>query len=281
MSISNASANFGLSAIATSGRPLITTNTVLGQTQTPMSLTTCDNGFYASLILQDPADTATLDTNDYDVTLTANAAVAATGVLTLTGNAVAAQTVTIGSVTYTFRASVSTTANEVLVGATASDSLDNLIAAINAGAGSGTLYGSATVAHPQVSAAAGTGDTMNVTADTAGAAGNSIATTETMTNGSFGAATLTGGADANAWSGASLDFEGVDFAVNASIQGLLVYCSTGSVTVSNSTDLVIPVPATGKALIACPTGVTELLGTLTFTAESANTLVYITSFGTV
>lgn len=125
-----------------------------------------------------------------------NLAIAATGTLTLTGNAVAAETVTIGTRTYTWVAAAGATADEVEIGADASASLDNLIAAINGAAGAGTIYGTGTVAHAQVSAATGAGDTMVATARTAGVAGNSIATTETMTNGSWGAATLTGGADA-------------------------------------------------------------------------------------
>lgn len=127
-------------------------------------------------------------------TFTVTAAnVAATGTLTLTGNVTADDTVTIGSTVYTFKATPSA-AFEVDVGATASDSLDNLIAAINAGAGAGTAYGTGTTAHPTVTAAAGSGDTMVVTAITAGTGGNSIATTETIaSNGSWGAATLAGG----------------------------------------------------------------------------------------
>lgn len=121
-----------------------------------------------------------------------------TGTLTLTDNAVEDETVTIGTKVYTWRETVSTTANQVLIGATASDSLDNLIAAINGtnDAGqSGTLYGSATVAHTQVAAAAGASDTMDVTAlDTiSNAVGTLIATTETMTAGSWGATTLADG----------------------------------------------------------------------------------------
>lgn len=49
-----------------------------------------------------------------------------------------------------------------------------------------------------VTAADGAGDTLVVTAKTAGLAANSYATTETLVNGSWGAATLTGGADAAA-----------------------------------------------------------------------------------
>lgn len=139
--------------------------------------------------------------------------VAATGTLTLVGNVTAGQTVTIGVGTgqkvYTFQNTINggSSANQVKVGATASESLDNLIAAINAGTGSGTLYGPPTTAHTQVTAAAGAGDTMVLTAkldNQTGSFGNTIATTETLTNGSFGAATLTGGVDADEVSAATV-----------------------------------------------------------------------------
>lgn len=118
--------------------------------------------------------------------------VAATGTLTLTGNAVANETVTIGGQVYTFKAAL-TASNQILIGAAATDTLDNLIAAINGAAGAGSTYGTGTIQNIFVSAAAGAGDTMVVTARTSGAIGNAVATTETLTNGSWGAATLAGG----------------------------------------------------------------------------------------
>jgi hypothetical protein len=273
MSISGGKAVFGLSATGTGTRPLVSSSTLIGESTATIALAS-DIAFSASAYLQESTDAATLNTNTMGVGITANAAVAATGVLTLTGNAVAAQTVTIGGVTYTWRASVSTTANEVLIGATASDSLDNLIDAINLedGAGeSGTLYGSDTVAHPTVSAAAGAGDTMDVTALTAGEAGNAIATTETMTNGSFGAATLTLGANANAWTGAATDFEGEAFpAATTSVQAIWIYVLTGSLTVTAS-GVSIPIPTLGRAQLAAATSISALLATITFTAASNDT----------
>lgn len=121
------------------------------------------------------------------------AGVAATGILTLTANAADGETVTIGTKTYTFQATLTNVDGNVLIGATASDSLDNLIAAINLAAGAGTLYAASTTANGFVSAAAGAGDTMDVTALKAGTFGNTIATTETLANGSWGGATLSGG----------------------------------------------------------------------------------------
>ena len=120
--------------------------------------------------------------------------VAATGTLTLTGNALNAETVTIDTKVYTFQTVLTDVDGNVLIGATASDSLDNLIAAITLGAGSGTLYAASMTLHPTATAAAGAGDTMDASANAQGTAGNTIATTETLTNGSWGGATLSGGA---------------------------------------------------------------------------------------
>lgn len=117
----------------------------------------------------------------------------AKGVLTLTANPGNTETVTLGTKVYTFQTTLTNVDGNVLIGASASASLDNLIAAITLGAGAGTLYATATTLHPTVTATAGAGDTMNVEAKSFGTAGNSIATTETLANGSFANATLTGG----------------------------------------------------------------------------------------
>lgn len=123
------------------------------------------------------------------------AGTAATGTLTLAGNVSDGDTVTIGNVTYTFRTSPDE-ANEVDIGVAATDSIDNLIAAINGAAGEGTLYGTGTEANELASAAAGSGDTMVVTARTKGTIGNTVATTEAGSQTSWGAVTLTGGVGA-------------------------------------------------------------------------------------
>lgn len=135
----------------------------------------------------------------------------ATGVLTFAGNATRAnafgtltfganpldtETVTIDARVYTFQTVLTNADGNVLIGATASDSLDNLIAAITLGAGSGTTYAAATTLHATVTAAVGAGDTMVATAKTSGTGGNSIATTTIVTLGSWGGATLASGATA-------------------------------------------------------------------------------------
>lgn len=120
----------------------------------------------------------------------------ATGTLTLSGNAGNGETVTIDATTYTWRTTLTTAAYDVLIGASASASIDNLISAINRTGAAGTAYSEATTAHATVTAEAGAGDTMTATASTAGEDGNSIVTTTTMASGSWGDVTLTGG---SAW----------------------------------------------------------------------------------
>lgn len=117
----------------------------------------------------------------------------ATGTLTLTGQPLDTETVDIGGKTYTFQDTLTDVDGNVLIGAAATDSLDNLIAAINLGAGSGTVYAASTTANFEVTALAGAGDTMDVTAIVAGVFGNAIVSTEGLTNGSWGGGTLTGG----------------------------------------------------------------------------------------
>lgn len=124
----------------------------------------------------------------------AGAPVAATNVLTLTGLPIANETVTIDDTTYTFVATPNA-AYEVQIGATASDCIDNLIAAMQAGAGAGTVYGTGTVAHPTVTVAAGAGDTMTLTANTPGAASSLIETSEILTFGNFTYDNMYGGVD--------------------------------------------------------------------------------------
>lgn len=85
----------------------------------------------------------------------------------------------------------STAEDEFLIDAsTASNTIDNLIAAIMGTGTSGTDYGSETRIHISVSAAVGAGDTMVVTSRRPGVEGDTIKTTEVGANSSWDAATL-------------------------------------------------------------------------------------------
>jgi len=117
----------------------------------------------------------------------------ASNVLSSIGNAGLGDSVTIGTQTYTFAAAAGA-ANTVAIGATAADSLANLAAAVNGGAGAGVAYGAGTVANVDATAVA-SGPSVTFTAKIAGAGGNSIFATETGANLGFATAgTLAGGA---------------------------------------------------------------------------------------
>jgi hypothetical protein len=127
----------------------------------------------------------------------------ATGTLTVTGTISANETVTLGTTVYKFVAAggvdagtpAGTSTNPWLVslGADTSHALTNLGNAITGNGTAGTDYSTLLTAHTSVTTSLVTSTTVKVTAITAGTSGNSIATTETLANGSFGGTTLSGG----------------------------------------------------------------------------------------
>jgi len=139
-------------------------------------------------------------TTDVDATV---ASVAASGTLTVSGTPVSGSTVTIGSVTYTFRTTLTTSPttipNEVLIGANAEAAIDNLVKAITLAATIGTNYSTGTLVHPTVTAVKASASTMTVTALTVGDAGNSIITIPTGNYLTFAQPTLKGGITYSSW----------------------------------------------------------------------------------
>lgn len=123
------------------------------------------------------------------------------GYLSVPENFSEGETVTLGSQTYTFRASLST-GGDVLLELTRDDSLRNLIQAINHESGAGSLYHSDTNENSSAEAFLQSEGMMKAFAITPGEAGNSIEVNETSesvwhTEGgvSFPIATLVLGAD--------------------------------------------------------------------------------------
>ncbi|MDR5729864.1 MAG: hypothetical protein RB191_20830, partial [Terriglobia bacterium] len=137
-------------------------------------------------------------------TVSIPASVTATGLYTETGNFAAGDTVTVGSLVYTFVTPIGSTPGNVLVGGTVALSLGYLAAAINnSGVGAGTNYVAQTVgANPSATAVA-TATTLALTAEPslAAAVANAVATVYTpisSSEGAFGHTTLTGGVDSTA-----------------------------------------------------------------------------------
>lgn len=112
--------------------------------------------------------------------------------LTVGAQPAAGETVTIGTKVYTFRTTLTPTEGEVLRGANAAASLDNLKLAINRtdpGTNDGVNYKIA-AANPDVEATTNTDTTQLVAARYTGIWANSYATTETLANGSWAGANL-------------------------------------------------------------------------------------------
>lgn len=121
-------------------------------------------------------------------------AVNATQTLTFAANAVAAETVTVGGKVYTWQAAYANTDGLVVVGATAAASAQNLFDAINnTPSALGVTVGAVNTPNTQVRASAVTATTVVVQSKIGGTIGNLIVSTETMTQGSFGAGNLAGG----------------------------------------------------------------------------------------
>ncbi|CAA2141478.1 phage tail tube protein [Hyphomicrobium sp. ghe19] len=118
----------------------------------------------------------------------------ASRVLTYTDVPTDGETVTIGAQVYKFKTALTPAANEVLIGADADASYQNLTHAINGTGIPGTHYAAGTLVNTDVSAVfAAPGKTVTVTALAKGAAANAIVTTATTDDATWAGATLTGG----------------------------------------------------------------------------------------
>jgi phage tail sheath protein FI len=171
-----------------------------------IAVTTLQSGGVAAqgtlTVANNPNDGETMTIGGQVYTFRSTAGTAAQGTLTLDTPPSDGETMTIGGQVYTFQTALTNSAGNILIGATLADTQANIVAAINADpAGAGTKYAAATVQNPAVAAASAfAANKLVLTANTAGAAGNSVATTSTFaapTN-VFDAATLgatTPGAD--------------------------------------------------------------------------------------
>ena len=169
----------------------IAINGVVGGTGTP-SVTFVAGAGYEHLFIADG-----LNLQYYD------GIAAAVGTLTVAGGNIAAtETFEIDGVYYEWTAGsvdagtpAGTLANPWLValGSNDTEALTNARLALNAGGTAGTTYSTALTMHLTVEGTTSTATELNVRARTRGTGGNSISTTETGANISWGAVTLEGG----------------------------------------------------------------------------------------
>ncbi len=184
-------------------------------------------------LLQDAFNSSAALTAVTGSTTTLTQGTKASGALTFSGTATDTQTVTIGARTYTFQTTLTNVAGNVLIGADAAASIVNLARAVTAGAGSGSLYAAATTVHPTVTGVATSATVFTATALLAGEAGNAIVSTDTLTNASWGRATLFGGSDGfavNAMAGQKVTFTGNVTAALAGVTAIVASNTAGVLT---------------------------------------------------
>ncbi len=119
-------------------------------------------------------------------------AVKAQGKLTLQNQPSVGETITLGTKTYSFVASlVTNTDGQIVIGATVAATRANIMAAVNLSGLPGSQYASATSLNGDVEATSTSGNDIFFTAKIGGTAGNSIASTSTLVApNTFDAATL-------------------------------------------------------------------------------------------
>jgi hypothetical protein len=199
-------------------------------------------------------------------------------ILTLSGNASDTETVTVGTKVYTFQTSLTNVDGNVLIGASASDSIDNLIVAINLGAGAGTKYATATTTHPESAlASAGAGDTMDVSVNQNSS--DTLATTETLGSGSWGAAAFVFPTDVEIMAGREFVREDVNYNVRVSRDKIENFNNTtskwiditGTDLTGESVDLVdTAIPLLSGKRILCVTNGVDAIRKWTASGDTAD-----------
>ena len=213
--------------------------------------------------------TVTIGDNVYRFMSALGAGVAATGTLTMnTDQPHDGDTVLMGNTTYTFKTALTPTAGQILIDDSTEHSMDNLIAAIEGGAGAGTKYATGTLSQGAVTATKATADTMLVTYDSVGFLGNDYDTAGTATHATWGATTLVGGIDAQAANDVLI---GAD--VQACIDNLVLAITAGVDTSKYGTGTVAnPLATAAKTDASTMTATNKVAGVIGNSTALAETL---------
>jgi len=185
----------------------------------------------------------------------------AAGILTLGSLPLDTETVTINGQAYTFKATLAS-AYDILIDVDIQTTLQNLAAAINDSGGAGTKYGTGTVINPDVQAEEMVSPQMKVLAVVAGTAGNSLTLADTLSDGAWDGATLSGGADIPSPSSFYLTRLPIDVTTVRSVMAVTRAYKTDSGTAKMRTNFVGPAGAatlgTEQSLTVNPTFRTDV-----------------------
>ena len=189
---------------------------------------------------------------------------AAASTLTVTGGGTqvtANDQVTVGGTTYKFVTTLTGVANEVLIGASDTQALLNLKAAINAApGGAGTAYGIGTTANANVTAGTATATTLAVTSTINGTAGNTV-----------GSTIVGGGSGHESWTGATLAGGTAGATVTVGAQTYTFVAALSTTPVAN--EVVASSEATGLTNLKAAVNGAAGAGTTYSSNTTANTQV--------
>lgn len=117
----------------------------------------------------------------------------ATQILTVSGQPANTNTVVVDTITYTFQTTLTDVTGNVLIGASALESIQNLMNAINGGPGAGLAYAASMLTHTTVRAYIISATKLVVESLVVGTAANAYSTTETHANGAWANTTMDDG----------------------------------------------------------------------------------------
>jgi flagellin len=179
----------------------------------------------------------------------------ATGTIDMTAVPTQGNTVNIGGQTYTFE-TTATAANQVAIGGSVNQTLLNLQAAVNGGAGAGTAYGTGTQPNASAQITTVTGGSATVQALNAGLNGNSTVLNSFLTNAS--------GSSAANLSGGSVAVDATGTIQLGTTQPNILTSATGMLTMTGNASAGVSASGT-MTLNANPSAGTHASGVLTLT----------------
>jgi len=182
------------------------------------------------------------------------------GTINFTGLPVAAQIITVNALVYTFAAAAAD-GTEITIGADATETAANAVAAISA---RDTALDAINVL-----------GVVTVSAAFTGVYGNAITLAEAATNVTVSGATLTGGVDAVTLTGGGVDYLGAMLPTMTKVHALLITCSSGSADLVLSTVLKDSITPDGGFQGWSRPGRADLIGELVITSGAAGTRVKV------
>ena len=257
MASRNHAASYGL--VATETEPSTGFTGTVGS-QSRASLPLGDVAYQIDIAFDGINDAATINLDNGTATGDVTG-VKSTGTVTFTGLPVADETITVNAIVYTFKVSAST-ATQITIGADATATASNAASKIEA---NDTAVDASNVA-----------GVLTITAAATGEYGNAITLAKTATNTAVSGATLSGGVDKVVITGDGVDALGNAIPTCTAIHGVLVTCSSGSVTAAISTIVKDTVSVSNGFQTWSVPGRTDLLENLVITSTTVNTVARVT-----